>query len=67
MFLPDLVHWDSAFYIVADRSTPENDKIKAGTVRLNGSPIKKWKIDAGNNGIAKDKIDDILILIKYAA
>ena len=59
------VAWDSAIDIVADENSSENDKIKAGTVSLSGSPFKKWKIDGGTNKIDKEKIEDILILIKY--
>ena len=41
------------------------DKIKAGTVILTGNPIKVWTIDAGNNVLDKNNVEDILILIKY--
>lgn len=43
------------------------DQLKCGIVNLNGSPVKTWTINAGNNGIDKDNTEDILILIKYKA
>jgi hypothetical protein len=59
------VTWNSAEDISVNGDASENDKIKTGTVSLTGSPLQKWKIDAGVNGINKDKVDDILVLIKY--
>jgi len=47
-------------------STGDKNKIKGGTVSITaGSPIKKWDIDAGVDGLNKEELDDILILIKY--
>jgi hypothetical protein len=46
-------------------STTKKDRIKGGTVTVNGSPIKSWSIGAGVNDLKKDELDDILILIKY--
>ncbi|MEG4576203.1 neuraminidase-like domain-containing protein [Microcoleus sp. N3A4] len=43
------------------------ENMKAGIVSLSGNPIKKWIIDAETNSIDKDKLDDILILLKYTA
>ncbi len=48
-----------------DQWTPAYANFKEGKVSLSGSPIKKWTIDAGTPGLDKEKLDDILILIKY--
>jgi len=58
------VSWNIAEDIPVGGS--ENDKIKAGTVSISGSPIQKWQIDAGLNGIDRNSIEDLLILIKYS-
>ncbi len=59
------VTWHSEDDIPSNDAASGNDIIKAGSVTLTGSPFIKWKIDAGNNGIDKEKTEDILILIKY--
>lgn len=41
--------------------------LKQTDISLSGSPIKQWKIDAGANGLKRDKLDDLLILLKYTA
>jgi hypothetical protein len=40
--------------------------LKDGSVNMNGTPYKKWKIDAGANGLKKEEIDDIFIVMRYA-
>ena len=57
--------WEDEQDIATNGDTSENDKIKGGTIEITGSPLKKWKIDAGSNGLNKESIDDLLILIKY--
>ena len=57
------VSWDILNDIPFEGSN--NDIIKGGTIQLTGSPLKTWMIDAGNQGIDKDKIEDLLILIEY--
>lgn len=47
-------------------STPTKPNLKEGSFLLSGDPIKKWAINAGTDGLDKEKLDDILILIKYA-
>ena len=59
------VRWNSAEDISLEGMLLKNIKIKGGTGILSGSPLRKWKIDAGNRGIDRDKTEDILILIKY--
>lgn len=39
--------------------------LKMGNVSLPGDPIGIWTVDAGTNGLDKDVLDDILILLKY--
>jgi len=48
-------------------STGNKNKLKGGTVGLTGSPINKWSIDGGANGLDVSKLDDILIFLKYKA
>ena len=60
------VSWDDEDDISHSASTGDIQKIIAGTVSLTGSPIKKWDINAGVNGLIKGELDDILILIKYS-
>lgn len=43
----------------------QNDNLQIATVQLTGGPITTWTIDAGANGLNKDELDDILILMKY--
>jgi hypothetical protein len=41
-------------------------EIKSATYdSLTDNPVKSWMIDAGNNGLKKDEIDDLLILVRY--
>lgn len=54
------VQWNSAEDLGTD-----NDKLKGGIIQESGSPIKKWIIDAGTNGLNKNDTEDILLLIKY--
>jgi hypothetical protein len=56
------IDWSSEADIVCPWS---NNTIIAGSAGFTGSPIKKWIVDAGVNGLNKDELDDILILIKY--
>jgi hypothetical protein len=41
--------------------------LKEGNLSLSGDPIRKWIIDAGSDGLDKEELDDILILLKYKA
>jgi hypothetical protein len=45
----------------------KSEKLQKADISLSGDPIKKWTIDAGTNGLDKEKLDDILILLKYTA
>lgn len=60
------VSWNAGDDLSHSASTGDINKVKGGTVSLAGSPIKKWDINAGVNGLIKDELDDILILIKYS-
>jgi hypothetical protein len=47
-------------------SSGDDDKLKGGTVNINGrDPIDEWTINAGDNGLDRNVLEDILILIKY--
>ncbi|MBI1926539.1 hypothetical protein HYR99_20135 [Candidatus Poribacteria bacterium] len=60
------VTWNPSDDIAMPGITGDKDKIRGGTADLSGStPIKTWTIHAGNDGLDKDLLDDILILIKY--
>jgi hypothetical protein len=59
------VAWDTGEDIDMPGSSGDKDKIKGGTVNLSGTPIKTWSINTGNNGLDKDSLDDILILVQY--
>ncbi|MGH7845743.1 MAG: neuraminidase-like domain-containing protein [Candidatus Binatia bacterium] len=39
--------------------------LREGKVALPGSPLKKWTVAAGIDGLDKDAVEDILLLIKY--
>ena len=41
------------------------ENLKEGTVTILGNPITKWSINAGANGLDPEKLDDILILLRY--
>lgn len=58
------VLWDPTLDIPQSTAAEEN-KLKGGIVSLTGSPVKIWKIDVGSDGIDKEKIEDILIFVKY--
>jgi hypothetical protein len=49
---------------IAPSEFPGTD-LKQADVSLSGSPIKKWTIDAGTDGLDKDELEDILILFTY--
>jgi hypothetical protein len=59
------VVWDNGEDIALAGSAGEKDKMKGGTVGLQGSPLQQWSIDAGTDGLSKDSLDDVLILMKY--
>jgi hypothetical protein len=40
-------------------------EIKTTLYGISGSPIGLWTMDAGNNGLKADEIDDVLILLRY--
>ncbi|MEO5563675.1 MAG: hypothetical protein ABIR18_09580, partial [Chitinophagaceae bacterium] len=50
----------------SDGSVSGDLLLKEGSASANGTPLKKWKIDAGNNGIKKEEVDDIIIVMKYS-
>lgn len=42
-----------------------NTNLKEGKVSLSGNPVKKRTLNAGVDGLDKEKLDDIFILLKY--
>jgi len=40
---------------------------KDSIVSVTGNPLGDWSIDAGEEGLEKEVLEDILILIKYTA
>lgn len=48
----------------SDLSSTVKD-VKQAEIALSGSPLNEWLIDAGVNGLDKEKTDDILILMRY--
>ncbi|MEK7397543.1 MAG: hypothetical protein AAB116_11475 [Candidatus Poribacteria bacterium] len=60
------VTWSSGDDIKMPDATSNKDTIRGGAVELSGNPIETWTINAGNNGLDKDVLDDILILVKYS-
>ena len=59
------VNWSTGDDIEYPGVSGNKNKIKGGTVNLTGNPDKKWTIDVGTNGLNKDHVEDILLLIKY--
>ena len=59
------VTWTASDDIALAGNTGDTNKLKGGTVSLNGTPVKKWTIDISNNDLNKNDLEDILILIKY--
>lgn len=43
----------------------EEDNLQRADVQLTIDPVTTWTIDAGTNGLNKNELDDILILLKY--
>ena len=39
--------------------------MKTASATLTGTPFKEWAIDAGTNGLKKDELDDMFILLEY--
>ncbi len=58
--------WAAGEDIALTGSDGNTNKIKGGSVTLNGDPVRKWTLDAGNNGFNKNDLEDVLILIKYS-
>jgi hypothetical protein len=59
------VTWAAGDDIGHSASTGGKNKLKGGTIALTGSPVKKWTLDAGLNGLDTGKLDDIILLMKY--
>lgn len=55
----------SPFSVTIDAATTETG-LMSGEVTLSGNPIRRWTISAGINGLDKDELEDILILLKYS-
>jgi len=40
-------------------------EMKTASATLTGTPFKEWTIDAGTNGLKKDELDDMFIILEY--
>ena len=49
----------------ADWKIPEKTKLQEASLVVSGKPDRKWTIVAGIDGFDKEKLDDIMILMKY--
>jgi len=47
------------------QNDPSDNKLKEGDITAAGSPVKKWTIDGGKNGLKPEEVDDILLLMTY--
>jgi hypothetical protein len=66
MKIDDLnISWENGEDISFTGSDGNINKIKGGIAVLTGSPVRTWNINAGQSGLIKEEIDDILILLKY--
>jgi hypothetical protein len=62
----NVITWNPGDDIAMPGSIGDIDKMKGGTADLDEvSPINTWSINAGVDGLNKDNLDDILILVKY--
>ncbi len=61
----EAIAWSSGDDIAMPGSIGDIDTMKGGMATLAGSPINTWSINAGVNGLNRDNLDDILILVKY--
>lgn len=43
------------------------EKMKLSELSINGTPINKWTIDAGMDGLNKELLEDVLVLLIYTA
>jgi hypothetical protein len=43
----------------------EGSKLKQGLANATGNPVRKWTINAVNNGLKTDEVEDILLLMTY--
>jgi len=55
----------SPFSVTIDATAMETD-LMSGEVTLSDNPIRRWTIDAGMDGLNKEELEDILILLKYS-
>jgi hypothetical protein len=59
------IQGETTLDIPLGNSTENKDKLRAGTVSLNGSPIQEWTFEGSPEDLNTAIIDDILLLIKY--
>jgi hypothetical protein len=52
-------------YVSGDWSILPDTNLKEGNISLSGNPIGPWTINAAVDGLDKEELDDILILLKY--
>jgi hypothetical protein len=43
----------------------DESNMKVGGLSGTGTPIRKWTINAGLDGLNKEELDDVLILLTY--
>jgi hypothetical protein len=48
-----------------ETDTEEKDKVKKAEISLSENPIGEWAINAGVNGLDKDVLEDIFLLLHY--
>ncbi len=59
------VKWVSDSDIARPGDKEEQDKLKGGTVALDGPAIRDWRFDGGVGSVDPTTTDDLLILLRY--
>lgn len=60
------VAWSADEDVEPRPRTGNTNVLKGGTVPLTGSPIRRWNIDAGLNGLNEHELEDVLIFMRYS-
>ena len=50
---------------VGSRENFNESNMKVGGLSVTCTPIRKWTINAGLDGLNKEELDDVLILLTY--
>ena len=56
---------DETVEVIDGKWNDEKLNIKTGSVSISGDPRRLWTLDFGINGLTKDELEDIFILIYY--